>query len=236
MNALWNTFTWNKAVWNGEIITKTETPMIQIVLNLANAKPADVETKLNALAKAQEDNPTVAPDLTLKPADLTAPAAAIASAITRKQALLAAVQSADKDIRAAMKAGKQVIRDYGADVLDKTEKDASKINLLALETRDTSAPAAGAAQNQVPVLSLAFGPNPGSLKAYTIRLPGAGSIEYEVNLTPNAAPNWQHLVTVKGTRAVLTGLPPGALVQIRARGIFSSGPGPWSDVIEHRVP
>ena len=87
-----------------------------------------------------------------------------------------------------------------------------------------------------PVLTLSYGPDAGSLKTKTNRLTGTDTIEYEANLTPNAAPAWQHLITVKGVRTILTGLPPGALVQIRARGIFKGGHGPWSDVVEHRVP
>jgi hypothetical protein len=62
------------------------------------------------------------------------------------------------------------------------------------------------------------------------------SIEFEVNTTPNAAPTWQHWTSATSTPVTLTGLTSGALVQVRARGIFADGPGPWSDIAEHRVP
>ena len=238
LKVLWNTFRWNQAVWNGEAKPQnSQNSMIQIVLNLPNSGPPEIESKLTALAKAQQDNPTVAPDLTLKPADLSAAAAAITAAIALKKRMIAAVKSAEQDIQDAAKAGRQVIRDYAADVLRATDKNPSKINLLGMVTRDTTAPnTPSTMMGEAPVLTLSYGPDAGSLKARSSRLKGTDTIEYEMNLTPNATPTWQHLITVKGFRRILTGLPPGALVQIRARGIFRAGPGPWSDVVEHRVP
>ena len=241
MKALWNTFQWNSEVlWNGDLphtTTNRRNPMIQIVLNLRGLSDNDIESKLRALALAQTDNPTAAPGLTITPAELTAAADDIKNKLATQATADAAALAATTDKDNAVEAGVDLIRDYAPDVLQKTGKDPAKITLLGLTARDPSnAPPPPRAGAQVPDLSLTFGPNPGSLGAKTSPLKRVRSIEFEVNPTPNATPTWQHWLSVSSTPATLTGLPSGAIVQVRARGIFADGPGPWSDIAEHRVP
>jgi hypothetical protein len=65
----------------------------------------------------------------------------------------------------------------------------------------------------------------------------AMSLEAQVNLTPNAAPSWQHAGIFSVTPFTLPDLPSGTLVQVRLRVVFASGvKGPWNDIAEHRVP
>jgi hypothetical protein len=211
--------------------------MIQIVLNLRGLSDAEIEAKLRTLALAQTDNPTAAPGLTITAAALTAAADEIKNKLAAKSAADAAAKAATEDKDAAVEAGVELIRDYAPDVLQKTGKDAAKITLLGLATRDTTAGAGSIPAGQmVPTLSLAYGPNPGTLIAKCSRLPRLHSLEFQVNTTPNATPTWQHWTSETATPVTLTGLPAGALVQVRARGIFAGGPGPWSDIAEQRVP
>lgn len=238
MKVLWNHFNWNSQNlnWNGDVPNPKKS-MLQIVLNLRGLSDNDIESKLRALAKAQTDHPTAAPGLTITSAALTAAADDIKNKLAAQATTAAAAQAATTDKDHSVEAAVALLRDYGPDVLQKSGKDAAKITLLGLTVRDTAiAVPAPTPAEQVPTLALSYGLNPGTLNAKCSALPRVHSIEFQVNTTPNAAPTWQHWTSVTATPVTLTGLPSGALVQVRARGIFADGPGAWSDIAETRVP
>ena len=231
MKVLWNTFLWNSfgILWNGDLPDPTpnqKRKMIQIILNLRGLGDNDIEAKLRALAQAQTDNPAAAPGLTITSAALLAAADDINTKLAAQAVAEAAALAATTDKDTSVEAGVQLIRDYAPDVLQKTGKDPVKITLLGLTARDTTAsPPAPPAGSQVPALTLTYGANPGWLIAKCSPLARVHSIEFEVNTTPNAAPTWQHWLSATSTPETLKNLPSGAIVQVRARGIFADGPG-----------
>lgn len=208
-----------------------------IVLNLKGITDLEVEARLRALATALTDNPTVAPTLATTAAALKAAADRIQDKLSAKEAADAAAVAATVDKNAAVADGLEVMRDYATDAWKATGKDPAKATLLGFDVRDGSAsPPPLPDGGQMTGLEVTRGPNPGVLIVKAAPMRRKISIEAQVNRTPNAAPTWAHERTVSATPFSLTGLPSGALVQVRIRAIFAGGTeGPWSDIAELRV-
>jgi hypothetical protein len=88
--------------------------------------------------------------------------------------------------------------------------------------------------------SLSLVPVPCSAKAGStgIRTPLAGSIGMQpaTTATPNDNARWINPDTVPQSSGTITGLPSDTRRYLRLRGIFPSGPGPWSDIAGKMVP
>lgn len=213
--------------------------MSYIVLNLKNLTDLEIEERLRTLSAAQTNNPTAATGLTITPVMLTAAADLIQTKRTAQQAAAQAAQAATDEKDDAVADGEELIRDYAPDVWKGTGKNPAKCTLLGFEVRDGSEPPPPppADGGQLTGLNLRFGANAGELVVRVKSLPRMKSIDVEVNLTPNAAPSWEHKTTVSSAPFTLTGLPSGSLVQVRVRAVFAGGVfGAWSDIAEHRVP
>lgn len=245
MPLLWNQpdFFWNAplAIWNGPGTGTNPTPkgkrMSAIVLNIKDLSDLEMEARLRALATALTDNPTAAPGITTTPAALEAAADLIQDKLSAKEAADAAAAAATVSKNAAVDAGAELIRDYAGEAWKATGKDPEKATLLGFDVRDGSAPPPPPpGSGQMSGLVVTRGPNPGELIVKADPMPRKISIEAQVNRTPNAEPTWAHERTVSATPFNLTGLPSGALVQVRIRAIFAGGvEGPWSDIAELRV-
>lgn len=212
--------------------------MNPIILNTKGLNDLEIEAKLRLLADAQTENPTAAPGVAATSAVLTAAADLIKNKRTAQKTAEAAAEAATAQKQEAAAAGKVLISDYAAEVWPATGKDVAKCVLLAFDVSGGGGSPPPPAEQQITGLELNYGPNAGSLTVKANAKPArALSIEAQVNLTPNAAPTWQHADIFTSTPFTLTGLPSGALVQVRVRAVFAGGvKGPWSDIAEHRVP
>ena len=232
---LWST---PQAVWNGAGTPTQKQRMSAIVLKLKNLTDLEVEAKLRGLATALTNNPAAAPDIDTTPAMLNAAADLIRDRRNAKTAADAEAEAATAAKNEAVEEGEELIRDYASEAWKATGKDPAKCTLLAFDVRDPSASPDPLPNNgQISNLRVTFGPNPGELVVEGDPMPRRRMIEFQVNTTPNAAPTWAQHGSNTATPHTLTGLPSGALVQVRARALFSGGvTGPWSDIAEHRVP
>jgi hypothetical protein len=213
--------------------------MSDIVLNLRNLSDLELQAKLRTLATAQTDNPTTAPGVNTTAAALTAAADLIQTRLNAQSVAQAAAEAATDAKDEAVDAGEDLIKDYAAEVWPATGKNPAKCVLLGFDVRGAGSPPPppGPNEGQITGLTLDFGPSPGQLVMRVDPQARRRSIEIQVNLTPNAAPTWQHHAVSTSSPYTLTGLPSGSLVQVRARANFSRGQnGPWSDIAELRVP
>jgi hypothetical protein len=213
-----------------------------IVLNFRGLNDLEIEDRLRLLAQAQTDNPTAAPGTTITSVELLAAAELIKTKRTKQKTAEAEAEAATAQKLEAAAAAKVLIGDYAADVWPKTGKDVSKCVLLAFDVSGGGGGGGGSPpppeEQQITGVELDYGPNAGSLTVRANAKPQrAISLEAQINLTPNAAPTWQHADIFSSTPFTLTGLPSGSLVQVRLRAVFAGGvKGPWSDIAEHRVP
>jgi hypothetical protein len=209
-----------------------------IVLNTKGRNDLEIEAKLRLLAQAQIDNPTAAPGTDITSVELIAAADLIEAKRTKQKTAEAEAKAATAQKGEAADAGKELISDYAGEVWKASGKDPSKCVLLAFDVRDTNTPPPPPEEQQITGLVLKYGPNAGSLIVESdAKSARAISLEAQVNLTPNAAPTWQHADIFSATPFTLPGLPSGSLVQVRVRAVFAGGvKGPWSDIAEHRVP
>lgn len=213
--------------------------MSDIVLNLRNLSDLELQAKLRTFATALTENPTAAPGIDTTAAALTAAADLIQTRLNAQAVAQAAAEAATDAKNDAVEDGEDLIRDYAAEVWPATNKDTAKCVLLGFDVRGDGAPPPppGPNDGQITGLTLDFGTSPGQLVMRVDPQARRRSIEVQVNLTPNAAPTWQHHAVATASPFTLTGLPSGSLVQVRARANFSRGvTGPWSDIAELRVP
>ncbi len=209
-----------------------------IVLNTRNLNDLEIEAKLRLLAQAQTDNPTAAPGTAITSVELLAAADLIEAKRTKQKTAEAEAEAATAQKLEAAAAAKVLISDYAAEVWPATGRDVSKCVLLAFDVSGGGGSPPPPEEQQITGVELDYGPNAGSLTVRANAKPRrAISIEAQINLTPNAAPTWQHADIFSATPFTLPGLPSGSLVQVRLRAVFAGGvKGPWSDIAEHRVP
>ena len=76
----------------------------------------------------------------------------------------------------------------------------------------------------------------GGLDWHSHPLAGAIGMEAATTTTPNDNASWVSRGTVPQSSGTITGLTSGVRTYVRIRGIFPSGPGPWSDLAGKMVP
>lgn len=208
-----------------------------IVLRLRDLDDTQTEATLRDKAQALEDNPTLAPGIVTTPVMLRAAADLIGARRTAKQLADAAAVAATMSRNDATKAGQELISDYADEVWKAAGKSVEKVRILDFDVRGDAPPPPPPNSGQMTNISLKAGPNPGSLILKADPMERKVAIDCQVNVTPNAEPTWAPQAPFTATPHTLTGLTPGALVQVRIRAIFAGGQlGPWSDIAELRVP
>jgi hypothetical protein len=76
----------------------------------------------------------------------------------------------------------------------------------------------------------------GGLDWHSHPLAGSTGMQAATTATPNDNASWVNHDTVPQSNGTVTGLPSGVRRYLRLRGIFPSGPGPWSDIAGKMVP
>ncbi len=178
------------------------------------------------------------------PAPIASPNPTVAQLDTLYTAADTLINDVD-DLETQLKA-KRAARDAALDALMAgVEQEAKTVEAVPDITQDvilaTGFELAGVPQTtpapaQPLDLSVTAGDNDGSLDWHSHPLRGSTGMEVSSTATPNDPASWISHGTVPQSSGTITGLTSGVRRYVRVRGIFPSGPGPWSDLAGKMVP
>jgi hypothetical protein len=207
--------------------------MAKVKLDLASFDPDGLTGKADAIKTAMTGNanfPSPNPTLTVLGTDNTTAKTKVSA---QKNAQLAAKQAT-------------VDRDTSLDVLRKdmtllatyvenaSGGDPVKIQSAGMDVKSDRTPLVEL--DQVLILALTAGKNPGELRVRWKPARGAKSYQVQYCADPITPAGWKDSVPTSDRRTVIAGLTSGAKVWVQVRAIAKDVTGPWSDVSVITVP
>ena len=214
-----------------EILNPTIRPMIDVVLDIHKLSPGDLATKAKAIKTALTGNAK----FTGLDAALTSLGTAVATlegdqvlVLTKKSELTQAVSARDD-------AQGVVIDQLNALAVEVGKQAQTVDDVVSAGMRGKKQPAAAAMPGQVTGLAVTTSDTENALDAQCNSQADADYFEYQITTDPAGATGWALKGTSKTSTWTVKDLTSGDKVWVRARGVNSTGSGPWSSPVCRRV-